>query len=94
MPLKQFYVRYNICYRNITTMRHIINNSASNIIILPDSCIFIQMEKYSVFFYISAKVFVHFTNIKSFYRGLKYLKFFVRSLHFIKKCKKYTFKNV
>ena len=33
-----------------------------------------------------AKVFVHFTNLKSFYRGLKYLKIFVWLFHFIIKC--------
>ena len=44
------------------------------------------------FFFIITKVFVHLTNLKLFYRGLKYLNILVCLFHFIKKCQKYTFK--
>ena len=54
--------------------------------------VFLDLMIYSVFFFISSKVFVHLTNLKLFYRGLQYLKIFVCSFHFIKKCQKYTFK--
>ena len=40
---------------------------------------------YSVFFFISTKVFVHLTNLELFYLCLKYLKLFNCLLHFIKK---------
>ena len=39
-----------------------------------------------VCFLMGLKVYVHLTNLKSFYRDLKYLKFFVGVFHLIKKC--------
>ena len=49
--------------------------------------------KYSVFIFISTKVFVHLNNLKLFYRGIKYLKFIVCLFHYIKKLQKYTFQT-
>ena len=49
------------------------------------------LVSYTACFFISSKLFVHLTNFKSFYRGLKYPKTFICLLDFIKNCQKYIF---